>query len=544
MKLNKYITVFCMSIFLFSCSSQQEENKNAEREKELAEKEQLLLEKEKELKERESKVAKTLEKEEQVALGAKLLKLWLQESEPYMFNQREGSEDKLVKVDGKTFDMYTMGFSYGNYVVLDALLKNANEDMDDPRLTEIPRLLYDVAGISPYQDDFVYAEHYDGYNPEFVNWVSGLIPEPEHAILGYDAQAFYDRVFKRLIRIYALSYFYLQKEMDIAYEAKKYKEAFTAGNEDFYGPSYLYDNYNELLKLSDVGGPGNLQHPPAFGFWLRRHIDGSIDSCWGLIEKVLNDYDQGWFYKYIGMKTIWEADFDIQEIDEIYTCLWDDAEDAFFEVPEEAKEGRLTIHTYGQFTAGINGVMWYYGLEECIGQIAKEKYPDAFNGVEPFDVEMGTIYDHIGAGNAYDEQDDFKHFNPQFIHWAAKNFVPDPDAKILGQTYQELYSEHFSRFFRQMVEAYQFIKNERRFREECENYVEAMDEADGLDYLYETYRDVLPKYQTGEISDWTPSNAIGFWLRRGIDGSIDAVWEELSKAMNTYDQDWMLDHTP
>ncbi|MBD3242698.1 MAG: hypothetical protein GF331_19055 [Chitinivibrionales bacterium] len=37
---------------------------------------------------------------------------------------------------------------------------------------------------------------------------------------------------------------------------------------------------------------------------------------------------------------------------------------------------------------------------------------------------------------------------------------------------------------------------------------------------------------------FTPPMAMGFWLRRGIDGTDSVLWDGLSELMTRYDSDW------
>ena len=138
---------------------------------------------------------------------------------------------------------------------------------------------------------------------------------------------------------------------------------------------------------------------------------------------------------------------------------------------------------------------------------------------------------------------DFNYYNPDFIAWGVENMVPDPENSIGGMLAREIYQNCYSRFFRLNTEAYLWLE-QNGYEIHQGQYVDAMQNVDfeGLNYLERRYRGELDHYtdeHTRYWGDWTPELAIGFWLRRGLDGTHDELWEGLMKVLETYDAEWL-----
>lgn len=181
---------------------------------------------------------------------------------------------------------------------------------------------------------------FNHYNPRFFEWLKDKIPSPEVSVLGVDMQMIYDNVFQRFFHLMTESYLLLQNEYDIDDEIREYKyraEKYEAieflysnysgvltdynyssyewnndyeegeydeggydgyeENEEGYGEEEYYEEYDDgayygyqQYYISDFMSPAD-----CMGFWLRRHIDGSSDKLWEVLQVFMKEYDPVWF---------------------------------------------------------------------------------------------------------------------------------------------------------------------------------------------------------------------------------------------------------
>lgn len=142
----------------------------------------------------------------------------------------------------------------------------------------------------------------------------------------------------------------------------------------------------------------------------------------------------------------------------------------------------------------------------------------------------------------------FSYVNPDFVQWVFRYCVPDPSMKVAGVSCREIYHVVFSRLFRMLVEARLELANDSAYEKEVKAYAEAMKKPDfmGVFYLEERFGSRLPEYFCADQDvppPYQPFMAIGFWLRRGIDGSSDEIWKGLARFMARYDEEWFASKT-
>ena len=92
-----------------------------------------------------------------------------------------------------------------------------------------------------------------------------------------------------------------------------------------------------------------------------------------------------------------------------------------------------------------------------------------------------------------------------------------------------------------MVESHYYLlqNNYNEQATEYKSYYES-NPYEGLAYLNNKYGNALPKYTIGgeyNVYMNTPQ-AVGFWLRRRIDGTDEQVWNGLKSIMKIYDEEW------
>ena len=234
-----------------------------------------------------------------------------------------------------------------------------------------------------------------------------------------------------------------------------------------------------------------------------------------------------------------------KKFEAIYDCTFRSggAWEYMFETGTSGRDIEIYGRSYGSFTAGPSGIMHYSGLSECAAkELNQPKNKFSFNGLDFAEAMAGIpAYTNRGRTELYGSNS-FRFVNPALIAWGAQYVIPDPKAKIDGKTMQEIYDVIFARFGRLMVESYLMLEvNYDPVGEEYAYMQEAMSakEFNGLAYLNERYGRVLLTYTTElDYGGLEPALAIGFWLRRGIDGTKPGLWEGLKAGMMIYDKEW------
>jgi hypothetical protein len=192
-------------------------------------------------------------------------------------------------------------------------------------------------------------------------------------------------------------------------------------------------------------------------------------------------------------------------------------------------------HELGMLKAGIGGIIRYGALNEAAARLLKVPLAN-FGDVQPIGKLAGLPVflkeDTQGTG--------YSHYNPALVRWGHENLIPNPDDRVAGQPCKVLYQGIFRRFFRLMAESYVYLDRGKRWDKETRAYEKAMSRGkdfDGIRYLEGRFAGALPAYAVGQDgTSFTPEMAIGFWLRRKMDGSAAETWTGLGKVMALYDE--------
>jgi len=189
-----------------------------------------------------------------------------------------------------------------------------------------------------------------------------------------------------------------------------------------------------------------------------------------------------------------------------------------------------------QFYAGTKGFVMYGGIRTILQEFYNQSL-NSYNFDEAVEALSG-IKCYIKTQH-YDNKK-FNYINPEIIDWAYRQ-VPKPGLRVQNYRCDEIYESIFSRFFRLMTRAYIYANHENdinQLRHEYERVMYA--ETASIYDLEELYKSALPEFQLKhKFADIiTPATAIGFWVRRNIDGSDQIIWEKLNSFMKLYDRKW------
>ncbi|MCA9667474.1 MAG: hypothetical protein KC503_17865 [Myxococcales bacterium] len=204
---------------------------------------------------------------------------------------------------------------------------------------------------------------------------------------------------------------------------------------------------------------------------------------------------------------------------------------------------RLSIggRSLGVFMGGVKGIILYGGLS---GAIARHKgySKRGFYNTDPIKQLAGlAVYKRHETRSLHD----FSRFNPAIVRWGYQKLIPNPNDRILGVRAQEIYKRVFSRFFRLMSAAYRYLKRKRGgLAAEAKAYRTNLvgTRTDALTWLPQRYGGALPAFRTSAGSALTAPMAIGFWLRRTLDGTAGELHKGLTKLMTLFDRGWWTKH--
>lgn len=145
--------------------------------------------------------------------------------------------------------------------------------------------------------------------------------------------------------------------------------------------------------------------------------------------------------------------------------------------------------------------------------------------------------------------------NPDFVIWLEKTFVDAAaDDSATNEMLAQLYTQnrHIARTF---LLAYNNITQEKNLAEEIQKYQNTVikEGNDALAYLEQytpsqdydikTYEYDTEAAQSGYEDNYNRFRfSIGFWLRRGIDGSLPDFVRVMDKLMTRYDNEWYQAH--
>jgi hypothetical protein len=186
----------------------------------------------------------------------------------------------------------------------------------------------------------------------------------------------------------------------------------------------------------------------------------------------------------------------------------------------------------------------------------RETTVQTFSDFLEHEYSESSIYSMLGRP-LFDESPDlgydlvtFRKVNPETITWIANNLIPSPSTELGiegNPTLLKIYEENFQRLARLLVETHQHLYHNTDPNAEKTAYAEAMGEEDfhGPSWLKARYENLFldqygPEYTQATFDAPLPPLLAGFWLRREMDGSSDAIWSALGSFMMQYDPGWYM----
>jgi len=144
-----------------------------------------------------------------------------------------------------------------------------------------------------------------------------------------------------------------------------------------------------------------------------------------------------------------------------------------------------------------------------------------------------------------DEAGSFGHYDPAFVDWLVQHGVAASDDPAFRAATQEAYDGYVRPLARDMWRTRRKLQSHGKCKaRELELYKEAM--AAGSAYHYERWYGFLAddwcttQGTGGQVGNGNVvKSAVGFWLRREMDGTADAWARGLESLLVAYDHDWI-----
>lgn len=225
------------------------------------------------------------------------------------------------------------------------------------------------------------------------------------------------------------------------------------------------------------------------------------------------------------------------EVANLYRCWFREPYDYMFSYG--GKTFDINGRSYGMLTAGISGLLYYGGLSPCATE--QTGTSDQSWG----DPKALGDFAGVPTRNPRSSISQFTPVNPEFVHWARKTLLADPETLIDGRRVQDAYDAVFQRFFRLMLlSAVALVERTGSvdgLAGEAKVYLADTDAgAYGVDWLEGRYYGMVPSYPEGQDgTTMTAGMAAGFWLRRQVDGSLASCWHGAVEVAALYDRFWL-----
>ena len=257
-------------------------------------------------------------------------------------------------------------------------------------------------------------------------------------------------------------------------------------------------------------------------------------------------YDEEEYFEDLSEAKTISADVRYEIIEDFLTTLLNDYENAQYHFQYDKPTIQLNGKNFGKYI-NFHSMFSEYGasaLQNVASQMSDEET----------EFTLTHALWAISGLNIYQTQTEeselpFAGLNPAFVSWAGQYLLPEPEQQFFDKSSQEIYDKMFRRMVWMLAASYEHLEASADYQSEINAYAEAMNGADfyGPGYLYERYGNVdysttffnkvYDEFPVGEYEYFyfTEPVAIGFWMRRKLDGSDEAVYKLLTQILEKYD---------
>ncbi len=136
----------------------------------------------------------------------------------------------------------------------------------------------------------------------------------------------------------------------------------------------------------------------------------------------------------------------------------------------------------------------------------------------------------------------FLHLNPKLIIWGIDHLIPSPDVRLNGGKARDIYHKEIAPYAHLFFSARRYLNTQRELQREKVEYALARlsPQFNELDYVSQRYAGVKLKGLKSALSlRVSIPQAIGFWIRREIDGTSALMDGALRRLIQTFEPSWL-----
>ena len=375
-----------------------------------------------------------------------------------------------------------------------------------------------------------------------LNWLTTIQITPQTKVYGYTLQQLYDTLFKDSIHAFAVAYLYLShtKRMDL--ESQVYLQAMMYDSY-FHGPSYLQARFEGLSLLNTVRSNHSCQTlSRSLGFWLRRHLDGSDQALWKVLSQIIQQFDPHWI-----AHTLKKIDGIHQKSprlgmqlsslqkEKIITKFLPQLPIYQSKVDKNMSTLSIAHRTITSYQLSPRDLLFNTKILPIIAtemglyhKLPVSHLIEKVSGV-PFEKPY----------QSHEIKRPFVFVNPLFIQWVSDQLNVNPQQTIHGYTLQTIYQTLFRPMVSTLVYSYLYLNYGQSMQQHQAQYSFAMLDKNfnAIIYLQQKYKTLEQIYSTQNQPYFPMYQAVGFWLRRGMDGSASIIWASMRSLIERFDSE-------
>ncbi len=221
------------------------------------------------------------------------------------------------------------------------------------------------------------------------------------------------------------------------------------------------------------------------------------------------------------------------------SCLRQTAKWYFTDYTNETGEEQSSEPVYlvpGKITSS------YYGNTALLSLLIEAACKDYLQLSDTVTIPLQDMIENISGHKLYvSETEHLNSINPEFIDWLNLNMIPSPTEGYNDYSASMLYDAAFQSYVRELSDGYNFFMRNGydSYMTEVAGVKKAMEENPDFDmrsYLTERFGE--KEFEVSSENTMIVLNkktALGFWLRRGADGTSEKVYNLLVKLLYLYD---------
>ncbi len=281
------------------------------------------------------------------------------------------------------------------------------------------------------------------------------------------------------------------------------------------------DQEKHLETITTIQSLDSKQLITHIGFWLRREKDQSRVILYRFLKDAIQTHLNDFKLKALSQVPASPLGLKNEILNQVYDPLLKQNIDSKEAGPYLGDLKHLVTHE------GLNqGIIKALSHEMVNQRLAQSKQIESLKLWEQF-----STYRLERPYEAHEKKRPFLFLNPRFIFWFNDHLIPNSNTPVLLDRLQQVYQRRYKRLFDLLLTSHHYLKNSLDLNKEKLAYSLSRFTAnyDENRYLEQRYAQALKqRFPEQGTTVFTPAKAIGFWLKRELDGSAEYVWSTLN----------------